>query len=509
MTELVVREYLRVSKDTGGTGRSPDQQHAENVRAIHEQGWTLHPEPPYRDTDRSASRYAKLAREDFRRLVADLASGEFGADVLAIWESSRGSRRVGEWVDLVDLCKERNILIWVTTHGRAYDPARARDRRSLLEDAVDAEYESDKISERRRRSARAAAEEGRPHGRNIYGYRRVYDSETRELLRVEPRPGEAEVIEEAARRVLARESFYSIARDFNARGVPTRSRKRVPPLDHGGWTPSEVKQMLRLPAYAGKRDHKGVIVGDGMWPALVPFEQWQHLQAIMGTQRSTSPRDHTAKYLLTGIALCGVCGTPMKCNRRNYVPRRPAPDGVVPPPRRILFYICPGIPGKLRSGAETGWHAGMNMNTLDEYVINLVLGHLRTDGRDERSDVHLPDDEALRAGLRREIAEHEAYLESVRAQAARSRRFELALDQEARVRPLIYAARRKLAALDQVDPLAEILAQAADARQTWETLDLREQRRIIRATLTPVVNRVGKKWNRHSRPAERVDAVWH
>ncbi|MBQ3358480.1 MAG: hypothetical protein IJG47_06210 [Microbacterium sp.] len=55
----------------------------------------------------------------------------------------------------------RGVRIWVTTHNRLYDPTNARDRRSLLEDAVDAEYESDKTSERRKRSAKAAAEAGR------------------------------------------------------------------------------------------------------------------------------------------------------------------------------------------------------------------------------------------------------------------------------------------------------------------------------------------------------------
>lgn len=42
-----------------------------------------------------------------------------------IWESGRGIRRVGDWT---------------------YDPANSRDRRSLLEDAVDGEYEPAKIS---------------------------------------------------------------------------------------------------------------------------------------------------------------------------------------------------------------------------------------------------------------------------------------------------------------------------------------------------------------------------
>lgn len=98
MSPKIVREYLRGSKDTQQSGRSPDQQHAENAAAIERQGWSLHPSPPYGATDRSASRYATRAREDFKRLVGDLESDDFDADILAMWESSRGSRRVGEWV---------------------------------------------------------------------------------------------------------------------------------------------------------------------------------------------------------------------------------------------------------------------------------------------------------------------------------------------------------------------------------------------------------------------------
>ncbi|MFE3325823.1 hypothetical protein [Streptomyces sp. NPDC059176] len=47
---------------------------------------------PYKDIG-SASRYAKKARNDFERLLADLRNDRFGADLLWLWESSRGSRR--------------------------------------------------------------------------------------------------------------------------------------------------------------------------------------------------------------------------------------------------------------------------------------------------------------------------------------------------------------------------------------------------------------------------------
>ncbi len=318
---LLVREYLRVSKDRSGKGKSPDQQHAENAAALGQHGWDLHPEP-YRDNDRSASRYSKQAREGFAQLMSDLEEDVFGAGALGLWESSRGSRRTGEWVDLIELCEERGIRIWVTTHGRLYDPANARDRRSLLEDAVDSEYESAKTSKRLQRDMRSNAEKGRPHGKKIYGYRRIKDSETGALVRVEPHEDEAPIVQEAARRILAGDTFYAIAKDYNERGIPPR-RGTVKAHRQGlGWTPPAIKQMLTMPAYAAKRQHQGEIIGDAMWPALVELDIWEKLQIIMSPPERRRTNDWPAKHLLTGIAVCGVCGAPMRIGKQNAVRRK-------------------------------------------------------------------------------------------------------------------------------------------------------------------------------------------
>ena len=88
------------------------------------------------------------------------------------------------------------VTIYVTTHQRTYDPANGRDRRSLLEDAVDSEYESSKASVRAKRAAAANAAAGKPHGPCPYGYRRIYDPLTKKLVRQEPHPDEAPVIRE-------------------------------------------------------------------------------------------------------------------------------------------------------------------------------------------------------------------------------------------------------------------------------------------------------------------------
>ncbi|HEX2297580.1 MAG TPA: recombinase family protein, partial [Pseudonocardiaceae bacterium] len=130
-----------MSLDRSGRARSLAEQHADHQRTASEHGWILGPDS-YRDASISASRYSRKARDGFDRLIADLDADRFGAQMLMLWESSRGSRRVGEWVNMLDLCEQRGIRIHVFTHNRNYDPANGRDCRSLLEDAVDSEYES-------------------------------------------------------------------------------------------------------------------------------------------------------------------------------------------------------------------------------------------------------------------------------------------------------------------------------------------------------------------------------
>ncbi|WP_104044515.1 recombinase family protein [Arthrobacter sp. ZGTC412] len=510
---LLVREYLRVSKDRSGRGKSPDQQHDENVAALMHRGWDIHAEP-YRDNDRSASRYSKQAREGFAKLMSDLEEDAFGAGALGLWESSRGSRRTGEWVDLIELCEERGIRIWVTTHGRLYDPANARDRRTLLEDAVDSEYESAKTSKRLQRDMRSNAEKGRPHGKKIYGYRRIKDSETGALVRVDPHEEEAPVVQEAARRILAGETFYAIAKDFNERGIPPRRMTMKAHRQGLGWTPPAIKQMLTMPAYAAKRQHQGEIIGDAMWPPLIELNTWQKLQIVMSPPERKRTNDWPAKHLLTGIATCGVCGAPMRIGKQNAGRRKDKVTGeLLPKPvdengNELPYpfyntYICVGVPGK------TGFHVAMRDSHLDAVVTELVLARL------ERPDFLAMlgergkgnDDE--RQALLAEIGKYQEYLEKVRDEAALNLRFDLLIDQEARIEPKIKTAQKRLEKLSEIDPFVLRLMATGSVRETWEGLDLPDKRRVVRAVMTPRVNRVepdakGQRGINH----ERVDVVW-
>ena len=99
----------------------------------------------YRDVG-SASRYAAKAREGFDRLIADLQAGRFGADLLLLWEGSRGSRRTNEWVQLIGLCEDHAVKIFIYTYERLLDPANPYDRADLLEMAIKSEWASAETS---------------------------------------------------------------------------------------------------------------------------------------------------------------------------------------------------------------------------------------------------------------------------------------------------------------------------------------------------------------------------
>ncbi|CCQ46033.1 resolvase, N terminal domain protein [Pseudarthrobacter siccitolerans] len=503
--EPVLREYLRVSQDRSGTGKSPAQQHDEMATAARQKGWALHPRP-YRDTDRSASRYARKAREGFAELMADLEDGTFDADMLGIWESSRGSRRTGEWIDLIEYCADRSVLIWVMTHNRVYDPRNARDRRSLREDASDAEYESDKTSERLLRDMRANAMKGRPHGKNIYGYERVYDQVTRQLIEVVEHPEHGPIVREAANRVLAGETYYGIAKDFNARGIQPRRPTFTQRRSVLGWTPPAIKQMLSMPAYAGLRQHQGKVLEDveAVWPPLLKPEEWHRLQAVMAGRSRQKVNSWPAKHLLGGIAECGVCGAGMRVSKQNTGPQQYDKEtGEKLPRKHYSIYLCQGTPGK------TGFHVAMREGHLDQVVTAVVLARIQRPDFLARVGQEGDGIDEVRQALLEEIRGHREWIEQVRERAEAERNLSLLFDQENRVAPKIEAAQKRLESLAATDPLIVDLAGADDVEARWEELSLVEKRHAIRLLVTPRVHTVSADWRgKRGINRERVEFVW-
>ncbi len=88
-------------------------------------------------------------------------------------------------------------------------------------------------------------------------------------------------------------------------------------------------------------------------------------------------------------------------------------------------------------------------------------------------------------------------------------RFELILDQEKRLAPKIAAAERRLAQLTATDPLIMQILADGGVRERWASMELADQRRVVRAIMTPVVKPIGRDWRgKRGMNWERIEVLW-
>lgn len=409
-TGLSALIYDRVSKDRRGDQASVESQEARNRDACDEHGWRV--AEVYEDNDRSASRFARKPRPDWDRLLADLEAGR--GDVLVMWESSRGDRKPIEWLNLLELCRSRSMLIHITSHERSYDMRVPRDWKTMAEDGIGNAYESEMTALRVQRDMKRHAATGKPHGKLLYGYRREYDMRTGKLLRqvIDERPRAAiaggcmvsrcgplaiewftpsGIVRECAGRVVEGRSLYEIALDLNRRGVPTPRRSLH------GWMPAQVKEQIINPGYIGRRIHQGKDVGEAKWDAILDVVVFNACVAKLTDPSRRNQRDTSIKHLLSGIATCGVCGAAMRVVKN----------------RGAFAYSC------FRRNPQIGpsFHVSRVQPRLEAWVEDVVIARL---AREDAASLWEGDEEAAAEALRleKEAADERARLDVFYDQAA-------------------------------------------------------------------------------------------
>ncbi|MEU6316105.1 recombinase family protein [Streptomyces sp. NPDC047009] len=469
------REYLRVSFDHSENERSNDDQHADNVDAAEEFGIVLG--KAYRDVG-SASRFAKLERDDFANLMADLRSGAFGADVLQMWEGSRGSRQPQEWLDLISACQAQSVQIFITTHRRFYDLNQWRDRHALIEEALKAAASSEETSERVTRTLSRNAEKGRPHGICPYGYMRTYtkvrNTKGRLVRRPEkqlPDPAEALNVIELFVKLRARESFNAIVADWAERGIV--SRDGVP------FSQQSLSQMARKVSYVGKRVYK--LRGestefDAEWPVVADFEGspmsaddfvtlFHEVQRILSEPQRLKNPGGGVKHIWTMTLRCDVCSGPVTVTA--HLSRT---GGQV--------YAC----------RDKGCVRLSQKAALDDFLRRTVLAYLA------RPDVyahlgHDGDDPALDP-LRVELSRKRSALQETREAEPESLAEERRLARrEERLTAEVRALEEQERNLTAPSPVADLFPQgpADTVAARWDALPIHRQRAIAGLLLSPAV----------------------
>lgn len=431
--------YKRISSDPLGKREGVERQDEDTRAAALRMNADV--VAVFEENDRGASRYSTKPRPLYADLIRRARGGEF--DVILAYSTSRLTRRPQEVEDLIDLVERHGVKITTCVSGR-YDVETADGRMvARILAAADA-AEVDRTSERLRRAFDQRATEGRPHGKVAYGWARV---DGRDVLD----PSQAAVIREAARRILARESLRSITRDLNARGIP--SPRGV------AWDGPILRQIMLRERNAGRRIHRGGIVGQGAWEPALDADTHDRVAALLRDPQRVSTRGTDVTYLLSGIARCGVCGGPMRSNK--------------PQAAKSMSYVCADCQRVRR-----------RLDYVDAVVVETVVARLsEPDGPDLLGGDAVVLAESLeRADVLR------TRLESA-ADAFASGLIDV--DQLQRItaslRPQVQDAERAAEAARPADPALRGIAEADDVRAAFTGATVEVQRAIIRSLMTVVV----------------------
>jgi site-specific DNA recombinase len=289
--------YVRISSDPTGTGLGVTRQE-EDCRALcARHGWQV--TGVYCDNDVSA--YSGKRRPEWERLNADVIAGH--VDAIACWHVDRLTRAPRELEDVIDLADRHQVELATCTGEIDLSSPTGRLVARMLGAA--ARHESEHKAERQRRQARQAAEQGKPHsGQRGYGYSRD---------RSQVIEAEAEVIRDCARRALAGQNIKSLAADLNARGITT--------VEGRPWSRQGLRLVLVSARISGRREYRpadshrpgaapmiGEITATGCWPSIISPEDSDRLRALL-YKGPGEPQMRSARYLLSSIFRCGLCGS--------------------------------------------------------------------------------------------------------------------------------------------------------------------------------------------------------
>lgn len=312
--------YLRASLDDAyGSeleGSSVDGQDFEGRDAIETLGGIL--VEVYNDNNISGSEFAQKERKNWPRMLADIRAGKL--QMIVMWDTSRGSRELEDWVRFLKLLAEHNVLIHAVSHERTYNPRNHRDWENLAQDGVKNTAFSKQLSANLKRGNKRARRLGRPHGAAPFGWRRTYDADTGKMLGQEPVASEQALVSEIIKRLLAGESTSAIARDFTTRTKLDPEDPMWVPLTRRGnqWRHDVVKLVAISPVHIGKFWSKDTgQLADGIWEAQVPEDDWWSVYRILNDPARAVSKPGKTKYLLTNLARCGVCGSKLTSRRRK------------------------------------------------------------------------------------------------------------------------------------------------------------------------------------------------
>ena len=443
-TPLKALIYTRVSNDLAN-GRSVKEQEADCRQECGRNGWAV--VEHLSDNSVGASRHSKGHRHGWDQVKKRIAVGDI--DVLVIWEASRATRDLRVFAELVTLLASTGTKI--SYSGRLLDLDDDDDIFTAGLDALISGKAAGDTSKRVRRSMRDNAKHGRPHGPILYGYERKFDEKTGRPGSQFPHPERAPIVARIFSDYNAGNSRADVANALNAEGITTAKGRQ--------WEPRRVGDVLKNPAYAGRRMHRGEDVGEGNWEPLIDMATFNTAVRRREAAGANSTRATTVARFLSGVIRCGVCGSKMYSGGKLVSGHA----YVCSAPTRCVQRV--GVP-------------------CDELVTAALLDRLGSpDAYDRLRDTGEQSTELIDATNR--VTELEAQLDEAADQfAAGELSAKMLAKVEQRLDPRIAEARK--AARQAAVPLDIDIPESGHA-DWWDTLDHKLRREVVHAMIGVVV----------------------
>lgn len=455
--------YLRLSREDeeGAESQSISNQREYLRQYAADRGWTV--AAIYTDDGYSGTSFS---RPGFRQLLADIEAGKINT-VLTKDLSRLGRDQIGTMYYYQIYFPQRRVRYIAVSEGIDTGGGGSGELVLPFLAAANDFYTAD-IS----RKVRAALEVRKRSGRFIgaqppMGYRK--DPEAPGHLIPDPETGP--VIGLLFRTFLSCGSVSGTARALTAGGIPTPSQCKKGPQSRfpGLWSGTMVRRILTNPTYAGHltqnrarkvgyKVEKRVTLPREAWivvpnthQPLVSQQVFDRVQALLAV-RSYAPRTGSG-HLLTGLAFCADCGSPM-----TYVKGRGG----------ACYMVCQGS----RRGGCASSHCVREDAVIESIRRRLAELAAGTGRRAAPPPLSKPLPEAGAAAMARWT--------DAAGRLYRDRAAGLLTEEE--FRALLNEARRARAAAERYRSQAGGACEAARQAETLERLD--------RDTLTALVERV-------------------
>jgi len=479
--------YARVSSLAQRDQQTITSQLESLPKFVSLRGWNLvRPADSYVDDGRTAKAGFLAERLGFTRLLRDAGLGLFDVVVVVDLDRLTRSEDLRERGEVLGAFQKAGVQIAVSSSGQLLD---LRSSMGDLMSSLGAFFAAEENRKRRDRICRGKAEairKGRkPAGPTPFGY--VYERKTGEWT-VDPELGP--IVVEIFTRVAQGHTCESIARDLQARGVPRARPSKADNRPAGVWILERVHQIVRAPTYRGTwvADRaRGLSV---KVPQIVSEALYHQADAALRRAGRRGQLRNPHKYLLQGMATCGLCGASIGCaSTGNW--------STAHGNRRHFYYVCSRRRRSRRGAAETCTLPMVRSDALDarfwDAIVDGVIrdDHLEKALRERASESESEPDRAadlvrLEVGLKRLVRAEEVLLErfgrGLVTEAALDGELLVLTKERASVVRAITSARDCIQHLaDRVQDVESLRTAAARLRDRLRIATTEDRRDIVRA----------------------------